>query len=155
MSRSDGSVNPRVEIFKQAQDCLFPMGITSENVAERYGVSCQDQDQAAVESHRRATSATVAGKFKDKIIHVETKIVDPKTRDKNPVGISIDDGIRPIPLSDLAKLKPAFKKGGSTTVGNSSQVSDDCWCFDTNWCPNRKQPARLCMVNLIQSNCNC
>ena len=70
------------------------------------------------------------------------KIVDPKTGDKKLVRISIDDGIRPTAsLSDLAKLKPAFKKGGSTTAGNSSQVSDDCWCFDTNWRPNRKQPA--------------
>jgi acetyl-CoA acyltransferase 1 len=121
----EGSVNPKVEIFRQAQDCLLPMGITSENVAERYGVSRQDQDQAAVESHRRAAAATAAGKFKDEIIPVETKIVDPKTGDEKPVTISVDDGIRPdSSLSVLGKLKPAFKKGGSTTAGNSSQVSD-------------------------------
>ena len=144
----EGSVNPRVEIFKQPQDCLLPMGITSENVAQHYGVSRQDQDQAAVESHRRATAA---GKFKDEIIHVETKIVDPKTGDKKPMRIFVDDSIRPTAsLFDLEKLKPAFKKGGSTTARNSSQVSDDCWCFDTNWRPNRKQPARLCKVKLIQ-----
>lgn len=121
----EGSVNSKVEIFKQAQDCLLPMGITSENVAERYGVSRQDQDQAAVESHRRAAAATAAGKFKDEIIPVETKIVDPKTGDEKPVTVSVDDGIRPTAsLSDLAKLKPVFKKSGSTTAGNSSQVSD-------------------------------
>ncbi|XP_057813990.1 3-ketoacyl-CoA thiolase 2, peroxisomal [Cryptomeria japonica] len=121
----EGSVNPRVETQKQAQDCLLPMGITSENVAERYGVSRQEQDKAAVESHRKAAAATAAGKFKDEIIPVETKLVDPKTGDEKPVTISVDDGFRPnASLSDLAKLRPVFKKDGSTTAGNSSQVSD-------------------------------
>eukprot|EP01018_Ginkgo_biloba_P036840 Gb_04580 [translate_table: standard] len=121
----EGSVNPRVESHRQAQDCLLPMGITSENVAECYGISRQDQDQAAVESHKRAAAATAAGKFKDEIIPVETKTVDPKTGEENPIMVSVDDGIRPgVSISDLAKLKPAFKKGGSTTAGNSSQVSD-------------------------------
>uniref|UniRef100_A0A0C9SAY4 acetyl-CoA C-acyltransferase n=1 Tax=Wollemia nobilis TaxID=56998 RepID=A0A0C9SAY4_9CONI len=121
----EGSVNPKVETQRQAQDCLLPMGITSENVAERYGVTRQDQDQAAVESHRRAAAATATGKFKDEIIPVKTKLVDPKTGDEKAVTISVDDGIRPnASLSDLAKLKPAFKKDGTTTAGNSSQVSD-------------------------------
>ncbi|GMY26863.1 3-ketoacyl-CoA thiolase 2, peroxisomal [Fagus crenata] len=121
----EGSVNPKVKAFEQAQNCLLPMGITSENVAHRFGVTRQEQDQAAVESHRRAAAATASGKFKDEIIPVPTKIVDPKTGDEKPVTISIDDGIRPnASLSDLAKLKAVFKKDGSTTAGNSSQVSD-------------------------------
>ncbi|KAF8392063.1 hypothetical protein HHK36_022404 [Tetracentron sinense] len=121
----EGSINPKVKIFAQAQDCLLPMGITSENVAHRFGVTRQEQDQAAVESHRRAAAATAAGKFKDEIIPVATKIVDPKTGEEKPVVISVDDGIRPnASVSDLAKLKPAFKKDGTTTAGNSSQVSD-------------------------------
>ncbi|KAJ7955574.1 3-ketoacyl-CoA thiolase 2, peroxisomal [Quillaja saponaria] len=121
----EGSVNPKVKIFEQAQNCLLPMGITSENVAQRFGVSRQEQDQAAVESHRRAAAATASGKFKDEIIPVPTKIVDPKTGDEKPVTVSVDDGIRPnASLSDLGKLKPVFKKDGCTTAGNSSQVSD-------------------------------
>ncbi|KAK4585799.1 hypothetical protein RGQ29_023132 [Quercus rubra] len=121
----EGSVNPKVKIFEQAQNCLLPMGITSENVAHRFGVARQEQDQAAVESHQRAAAATASGKFKDEIIPVPTKIVDPKTGDEKPVTISIDDGIRPnARFADLAKLKPVFKKDGSTTAGNSSQVSD-------------------------------
>lgn len=121
----EGSVNPKVKIFEQAQNCLLPMGVTSENVASRFGVSRKEQDQAAVESHRRAAAATAAGKFKDEIIPVATKIVDPKTGDEKPVTISVDDGIRPsTTLADLAKLKPVFKKDGTTTAGNSSQVSD-------------------------------
>ncbi|KAH7576318.1 hypothetical protein JRO89_XS01G0034000 [Xanthoceras sorbifolium] len=117
--------NPKVEIFAQARDCLLPMGITSENVAQRYGVTRQEQDHAAVESHRRAAAATASGKFKDEIIPVSTKIVDPKTGSEKPVTISVDDGIRPnANMADLAKLKPAFKKDGTTTAGNASQVSD-------------------------------
>lgn len=118
-------VNPRVNNFAQARDCLLPMGITSENVAERFGVTRQEQDQAAVMSHKRAAAATVSGKFKDEIIPVSTKIVDPRTGEEKPVTISVDEGIRPnTNMTDLAKLKPAFNKNGSTTAGNASQVSD-------------------------------
>ncbi|KAG6664094.1 3-ketoacyl-CoA thiolase 2, peroxisomal [Carya illinoinensis] len=121
----EGSVNPKVKAFEQAQNCLLPMGITSENVAHRFGVTRQEQDQAAVESHRRAAAATASGKFKDEIIPVPTKIVDPKSGEEKPVKISVDDGIRPsATVSDLARLKPVFKKDGTTTAGNSSQVSD-------------------------------
>ncbi|XP_022138475.1 3-ketoacyl-CoA thiolase 2, peroxisomal-like [Momordica charantia] len=121
----DGAVNPKVKIFEQAKNCLLPMGITSENVAHRFGVTREQQDQAAVESHRKAAAATASGRFKDEIIPVSTKIVDPKTGEEKPVTISIDDGIRPnASLADLGKLKPVFKKDGTTTAGNSSQVSD-------------------------------
>jgi acetyl-CoA acyltransferase 1 len=121
----DGSVNPRTETHQQAQNCLLPMGVTSENVAHRFGVSRQEQDQAAADSHRKAAAATAAGKFKDEIIPVNTKIVDPKTGEEKPVTISVDDGIRPgTSASSLAKLKPVFKKDGTTTAGNSSQVTD-------------------------------
>ncbi|XP_018840741.1 3-ketoacyl-CoA thiolase 2, peroxisomal-like [Juglans regia] len=117
--------NPKVDIFAQARDCLLPMGITSENVAQRYGVTRQEQDHAAVVSHRRAAAASASGKFKDEIIPVYTKVVDPKTGGEKPVTISVDDGIRPnTNTTDLAKLKPAFKKDGTTTAGNASQVSD-------------------------------
>ncbi|KAB2003685.1 hypothetical protein E1A91_D11G152500v1 [Gossypium mustelinum] len=118
-------VNPKVKSFAQARDCLLPMGITSENVAQRYGVTRQEQDQAAVESHRRAAAATASGKFKEEIVPVSTKIVDPKTGEEKAVTISVDDGIRPdTNMAGLAKLKPAFKKDGTTTAGNASQVSD-------------------------------
>jgi acetyl-CoA acyltransferase 1 len=70
----EGQVNPKVNEVQKAQDCLLPMGITSENVAHRYGVTRQEQDQAAAESHRRAAAATAAGKFKDEIVPVPTKV---------------------------------------------------------------------------------
>ncbi|KAE9617560.1 hypothetical protein Lal_00035143 [Lupinus albus] len=121
----EGSVNPKAKMFEQAQNCLLPMGITSENVAHRFGVSRKEQDQAAVESHRRAAAATAAGRFKDEIVPVSTKIVDPKTGEEKSVTISVDDGIRPnASVADLGKLKAVFKRDGTTTAGNSSQVSD-------------------------------
>ncbi|KAK9160204.1 hypothetical protein Syun_006545 [Stephania yunnanensis] len=121
----DSTINPKAQSIQKAQDCLLPMGITSENVAHRFGVTRQEQDQAAVESHRKAAAANASGKFKDEIVPVATKLVDPKTGDEKPIVVSVDDGIRAnTNLSGLAKLKPAFKKDGTTTAGNSSQVSD-------------------------------
>ncbi|XP_015950058.2 3-ketoacyl CoA thiolase 1, peroxisomal-like [Arachis duranensis] len=117
--------NPKVETLAQAQDFLLPVGITSENLAQRYGVTRQEQDQASVESHKRAAAATTAGKFKEEIIPLPTKIVDPKTGEEKKIVVCVDDCIRPnTTLMDLAKLKPSFQKNGSTTAGNSSQVSD-------------------------------
>ncbi|KAG8481124.1 hypothetical protein CXB51_025895 [Gossypium anomalum] len=121
----EGSVNPRVKQMEQAQNCLLPMGVTSENVAYRFGVTRQEQDQAAVESHRKAAAATASGKFKDEIVPVATKMLIQRLCDEKPVTISVDDGIRAnTSVSDLGKLKPVFKKNGTTTAGNSSQVSD-------------------------------
>ncbi|KAK1379580.1 hypothetical protein POM88_026324 [Heracleum sosnowskyi] len=66
-----------------------------------------------------------SGKFKDEIVLIHTKIVDAKTGDETPVTISTDDGIRAnTNVADLGKLRPSFKKDGTTTTGNSSQVSD-------------------------------
>ncbi|KAJ6428332.1 hypothetical protein OIU84_023706 [Salix udensis] len=108
-----GDVNPKVKHFQKAQDCLLPMGVTSENVAHRFSVT------------RKAAAASASGRFKDEIIPVATKIVDPKTGDEKPIIVSVDDGIRPnTSLADLGKLKAVFKKDGTTTAGNSSQVSD-------------------------------
>ncbi|EER94131.1 hypothetical protein BDA96_01G244400 [Sorghum bicolor] len=121
----DGQVNPKVELFSQARDCLLPMGLTSENVAHRFGITRLEQDQAAVESHRKAAAAAAAGKFKEEIVPVHTKIVDPKTGEEKKIVVSADDGIRPdTSLAVLSKLKPAFSKDGTTTAGNASQVSD-------------------------------
>ncbi|TVU30472.1 hypothetical protein EJB05_22098 [Eragrostis curvula] len=121
----EGQVNPKVELFSQARDCLLPMGLTSENVARQFGITRLEQDQAAVESHRKAAAAAAAGKFKEEIVPVHTKIVDPKTGEEKEIVVSADDGIRAdTSLAVLSKLKPAFSKDGSTTAGNASQVSD-------------------------------
>nr|BAF02017.1 peroxisomal-3-keto-acyl-CoA thiolase 1 [Arabidopsis thaliana] len=117
--------NPRAQDFPKARDCLLPMGITSENVAERFGVTREEQDMAAVESHKRAAAAIASGKLKDEIIPVATKIVDPETKAEKAIVVSVDDGVRPNSnMADLAKLKTVFKQDGSTTAGNASQISD-------------------------------
>ncbi|XP_039032832.1 3-ketoacyl CoA thiolase 1, peroxisomal-like [Hibiscus syriacus] len=109
-------VNPKTDSFAQARDCILPMGITSENVAQRYGITRQKQDQAIVESHRWAATRTAYGKFKEEIILVAIKIVNLKIGEEKAIIISEDDGIRPdTNIPSLAKLKPA---------GNASQVSE-------------------------------
>lgn len=82
-----------------------------------------EQDAFAATSHRRAAAAAQAGKFKDEIVPVHTKVTDPKTKETRAIVVDADDGIRGSSTAEgLAKLKPAFKAGGSTTAGNSSQV---------------------------------
>ncbi|CAG8507450.1 24444_t:CDS:2 [Cetraspora pellucida] len=110
---------------QQSADCLLPMGITSENVAKDFGITRVQQDSFAAESHKKAAAAQEAGFFKDEIIPVETKWIDPKTEEEKTIIVSADDGIRKgTTLEGLAKLKPAFAKDGVTTAGTSSQVSD-------------------------------
>ena len=101
--------------------CTIPMGITSENVAERYGVSREDQDRIAVRSHARVAAATRAGAF----VEIVPVTLAPAEEGGAPVVVDRDDGVREgTTVEGLARLKPAFKEGGSTTAGNSSQVSD-------------------------------
>jgi acetyl-CoA acyltransferase 1 len=79
----------------------------------------------AARSHARALAAWKSGRFVDEVIPVKTKIVDPKTGDEKPITVSRDDGCREgVTPASLAKLKPVFKKDGSTTAGNSSQITD-------------------------------
>lgn len=130
MSTSDmmGSVGPLSnEVFTNAdaKACLVPMGITSENVAAKYGVSRNEQDAFALESHRRALHATKTGRFQSEIVPVATTVVDKKTGVKTQINVTQDDGPRDgLSMPALAKLRAVFQKGGSTTAGNASQMSD-------------------------------
>ncbi|RAH68992.1 thiolase family protein [Aspergillus aculeatinus CBS 121060] len=112
---------------KDARDCIMPMGITSENVAARYGVSRADQDAFAAESHKKAAAAQNAGLFDSEIVSVKTVSYDPEHPDAAPTEITVskDDGIRHnLSVEKMASLKPAFSADGASTAGNSSQVSD-------------------------------
>lgn len=121
----EGGVNPRVSENQCAADCLLPMGLTSENVAAEYNIPREVQDAFAAKSHAKAAAAQAAGKFRDEIVPVDTILKDPKTGEEKRVVIEADDGIRPgTTAASLASLRPAFKKGGTTTAGNSSQVTD-------------------------------
>jgi len=124
-----GSTNPRVFVNSQAKACMLPMGITSENVATQFGISRAQQDKLAAESHSKAAKAIKSGRFKDEIIPIETTIKDPKTGESKKIVVEIDDGVRAdTTVQGLAKLAPAFATGGTTTAGNSSQVSDGAAC---------------------------
>lgn len=109
----------------EAEDCLLPMGITSENVAEDYGITRKQQDDFAAKSFQKAAAAQQAGKFKDEIVPLKVKFVDPKTEEEKYIVVDSDDGIRAgVTTESLSKLKPVFKKDGSTHAGNASQISD-------------------------------
>jgi len=124
MDATLGDLNERVFENELASACLTTMGQTSENVAEKYGLSRQTQDELAVESHAKALQAQKEGRFKREIVPVKVKTVDKDGKEKEIV-VDKDDGPREgTTMQGLAGLKPAFKKGGSTTAGNSSQVSD-------------------------------
>lgn len=119
-----GNISSRLLESEKARDCLTPMGMTSENVAERFGISRQKQDDFALASQQKAASAQSRGCFRAEIVPVTTTVLDDKG-DKKTITVSQDEGVRPsTTMQGLAKLKPAFKDGGSTTAGNSSQVSD-------------------------------
>jgi len=104
------------------------MGLTAENVSEKYGISRQDQDIFAFESHRKAVHAVESGLFDPEIVPIEVNIVDyektGKVR-KDTYVFKKDEGPRAdTTVEALTKLKPAFKEGGTVTAGNSSQMSD-------------------------------
>jgi acetyl-CoA acyltransferase 1 len=114
----------------EARDCIMAMGLTSENVAKRYGVSREAQDALAVESHKRAHAAWEEGKFDGHVIPVTTRFQEKDKAGANvgeekTITVTRDDGIRPTAsIEGMAKLKPAFGADGASTAGNSSQISD-------------------------------
>lgn len=114
----------------EARNVLMPMGITSENVAKKYGISREDQDAFAFRSHQKAKEATESGKMLGEIIPIEarTKPIDEATSEDSHI-VTKDDGIRySISLEKLATLKPVFSDDGFTTAGNASQISDGASC---------------------------
>ncbi len=101
---------------------LHSMGQTAENVAERYGVSREDQDAFALESHKKAAAAWEAGAFADEVVPIT---VPPASKKEEPSVFAKDESIRADSSIDkLARLQPVFKKGGSVTAGNSSPLND-------------------------------
>ena len=112
---------------KDARDCVMSMGITSENVAERYGINRSDQDAFGVASHTKAAKAQNEGLFDSEIVSIEAENPPMEGSDASPetVVVTKDDGIRHnASIESMAKLKPVFKPDGASTAGNSSQVSD-------------------------------
>lgn len=97
----------------------YPMGMTAENIAEKWQITREEQDAFAVGSQNKAEAARKAGKFKDEIVPVTIA-----TR-KGDVVVDQDEYIREgVKIEDMTKLKPAFKKDGSVTAGNASGIND-------------------------------
>jgi acetyl-CoA C-acetyltransferase len=97
-----------------------PMGITAENVAQKYGITREQQDALAVESHRRAAHAIAEGRFKEQIVPVTRRVKGKE------VSFDTDEHVRPdVSLDDLSGMRPAFQKtGGTVTAGNASGIND-------------------------------
>ena len=96
----------------------YHMGITAENIAAKYGISRQEQDELSVSSHARARKAIVEGIFAEEIVPVVIK-----TR-KGEEVVDTDEGPRETDPEKMAKLKPVFKKDGTVTAGNASSIND-------------------------------
>jgi acetyl-CoA acyltransferase len=126
-------VSPNPWLMDHNPDAYLSMGLTAENVAAKYGITREQADEFSLGSHKKALAAIAAGKFKDEIVPVEVKMTvvanganghaaKPKT---TSTVFEMDEGPRAdTSLEALAKLKPAFHARGTTTAGNSSQMSD-------------------------------
>jgi acetyl-CoA acyltransferase len=135
-------VSPNPWLMDHNPDAYLSMGLTAENVAAKYGITREQADEFSLGSHQKALAAIAAGKFKDEIVPVEVKmtvVVNGANGSQNALTASgqaaktkttstvfeMDEGPRSdTSLEALAKLKPAFHARGTTTAGNSSQMSD-------------------------------
>jgi 3-oxoadipyl-CoA thiolase len=116
-------INPRMAERYSTES----MGETGENVAERYGISREQQDRFALQSHQRAVAATREGRFTEQIVPLE---IPPRSKREEPRTLEVDEGPREdTSLEKLAKLKPAFREGGTVTAGNSSTLNDGAACL--------------------------
>jgi 3-oxoadipyl-CoA thiolase len=116
-------INPRMAEMHSTES----MGETAENVAERYGISREDQDAFALQSHQRAVAATERGAFSDEIVAIE---VPPARKGTVPLTVDTDEGPRAdASLESLAKLRPVFREGGTVTAGNASTLNDGAACL--------------------------
>ena len=121
-------IKPNSKLVQDAPGYYMGMGHTAEEVANRFGISREDQDAVAVQSHERAAKAIKEGKFQDEIVPVEVtqRVLSAKNKiEEKTFQFDTDEGVRPGTTADvLAKLRPAFHIKGSVTAGNSSQMSD-------------------------------
>ncbi len=122
------TVRPNATLAEKKPEYYMAMGHTAEKVAERYGITREEQDQFAVRSHQKAAKAIRERKFNDEIVPIDVSI---RSVDENhalveqQIRFDTDEGVRPdTSMEVLAKLKPAFKKDGTVTAGNASQMSD-------------------------------
>jgi len=120
-------VSPNPSMVAEWPESFMGMGMTAEVVAERYGISRDEQDVFASFSHEKAARAIAEGRFAEEIIPVEVEhaVLRGGVMQKKTELISIDDGVRAgTTAADLNKLRPVFKMKGTVTAGNASQMTD-------------------------------
>jgi len=114
---------PNPTLMKEAPEAYTPMGLTAENVANKFEISRADQDAFSLASHEKALAAIADGKFKEEIVPLPTRVY--KGGKWHDVTFDTDEGPRPgSSVASLAKLRPAFTPKGSVTAASSSQMSD-------------------------------
>ena len=126
------NLSPNPTLVDSYPDTYLNMGLTAENLARKYAISREQQDEFAVRSHKQAAAAIDAGKFKDEVVPFTVRTreleTDAKGRGKireRELVFQVDEGVRrDTSLEGLAKLRPAFHVRGSVTAGTSSQMSD-------------------------------
>jgi acetyl-CoA C-acetyltransferase len=131
MGKADSPFSRKAELFDttmgwrfinpKLSELYYPygMGETAENVAEQWNISREEQDQFAYNTQEKYAAAAASGKFVDEIVPVTVDLGKGKTN-----VFSVDEHPRQSPLEKLAQLKPAFKKNGTVTAGNSSGIND-------------------------------
>ena len=97
----------------------YHMGVTAENITEKYGISREDQDKLSFESHQRARAAIASGRVKDEIVPVPVP-----QRKGDPIMFEVDERPMDTTMEKMAKLKPFFKKDGTVTAANASGIND-------------------------------
>jgi acetyl-CoA acyltransferase len=120
--------SPNPYLAEHNPQAYTSMGLTAENVAEKFGISREDQDRFALSSHQKAAKAIREGKFKEEVIPIPAKVREVKedgTVVVKEVTFDTDEGVRyDASLEGMAALKPVFKARGTVTAGNASQTSD-------------------------------
>jgi acetyl-CoA acyltransferase len=120
--------SPNPYLVEHNPQAYTSMGLTAENVAEKFGITREEQDRFALSSHQKAAKAIKEGKFKEEILPIPAKVKETKedgTVTVREVPFDTDEGVRyDASLEGMAALKPVFKAKGTVTAGNSSQTSD-------------------------------
>ncbi len=126
MGGNKPSFNP--DLIDMRPEVFLPMGLTAEEVARRFQVTREDQDQFAYHSHRKALEAIRGGRFREEIVPVPTVVfrqVDGGRPERKEIVFDTDEGPRAdTTVEALSRLKPAFDARGTVTAGNASQMSD-------------------------------
>ena len=126
------NVSPNTTLVANHADTYLNMGLTAENLVERYGISRAEADGFAVESHRKAAAAQDAGHFREEIVPLMVVNRDLEYDEKGRGRVrtvetifATDEGVRrDTTLEGLARLRPVFRQNGTVTAGNSSQMTD-------------------------------